>query len=633
MLVLLGLQAGNTFAQEVRGVVKDKSGETLPGVSVLIVGTTDGVSTDIDGNFVLRVDNVNNDVLRFSFIGMKSQEIALNGKTELVVVLEDETTTLDEVVVVGYGTQKRSDLTGAVASVSGQVLSQIPVTSAAEAITGRMAGVQVTTTEGSPDADVKIRVRSGGSISQDNSPLFIVDGFPVSSISNIPPTDIQSIDVLKDASSTAIYGARGANGVVIVTTKSGTEGKITVNFNAYWGVKVKKKSIGVLSPYEYVLYQHELDPTSDNGSTSTFNTYYGDYHDLNIYRSIKGTDWQDEVFGRHALQQNYNVSISGGTKASRYNLSLTHTDEDNIMITSGFKRSNINFKLNSEINKYVSIDFNTRVSYTIVDGAGTASDRTGASSKLRNAVKYAPTKGLRDFSDSTIADDDINNPESASLLYDPIESVVDEYKKQKRISSNFNGAINIKPMQNLTIRSEWGYAIHNNRTDYVWGPATYVSRQYAGQPVGRIYTYEGNDWRTANTITWQKDDIFAGHNINVMLGQEITSAYGKSVTNESRYFPHGLDPKKVLAMFNLGTPIATDSQSNAKENLSSFFGRLNYNILDRYLFTVTFRADGSSKFSKDNRWGFFRQQLLRGVSQKNLSCMTIQNDCLTSNYV
>jgi TonB-linked SusC/RagA family outer membrane protein len=585
---------------QVSGVVYDDSGATLPGANVLIKGTTTGTITDLDGKFSLNVESPANKILRISFIGMEDQEFALKDKvTGIQIHLKESSKMMDEVVAVGYGVQRKKDLTGSVATVGDKVLKDVPVSSAAEAITGRLAGVQVTTTEGSPDAEIKIRVRGGGSISQDNSPLFIVDGFPVSSISNIPPSDIQDITVLKDASSTAIYGARGANGVILVTTKGGKEGKIKVDLNSYVGLRQKVKSLGVLSPYEYVMYQYEID------QSSTFQGYYGVYDDLDIYRSVKGVDWQDEVFGGTAMQQYYNLGISGGTKSSTYNLSLTRSDEESIMIGSGFERNNLNFKMKSQLSDKFTFDFNSRLSYSITDGAGTASEKSGGNTKLRNAVRYAPTKGLREFTDSTLADDDINSPEASSLLYDPVESVKDEYKKQYKLNSTFNAALNWKIVKPLTFRTEWGYAFNNNRTDYVWGPSTSTAKQYAGQPVGRIYNYEGQEWRFANTLTFMKDNFIENHNINLMIGQEMSSQGGKSVTNESRYFPAGMSAKNVLSMFNLGTAIATQTYVNADVNLSSYFGRVNYSFKDRYLLTATLRADGSSKFSKENRWGYF----------------------------
>ena len=247
----------------VKGNVKDTTGEPIIGASVVEKGnTTNGTITDLDGNYSIKVPS--KATLTISYIGMKTQDIAVKGQSQINVTLSDDTQALDEVVVIGYGTVAKKDLTGSVSSVSAKQIAAIPVSSASEALQGKMAGVSITTTEGSPDADVKIRVRGGGSLSQDNSPLYIVDGFPVSSISDIAPTDIQSVDVLKDASSTAIYGARGANGVIIITTKSGQEGKIQVNLGASFGVRKVTKMVDVLNPYEYVLWQQEIDQEGMN---------------------------------------------------------------------------------------------------------------------------------------------------------------------------------------------------------------------------------------------------------------------------------------------------------------------------------------------------------------------------------
>ena len=248
LLTLFTLVVGNLSAQTIMGNVKDSSGEPIIGATVQELGTKNIAVTDLDGNFSLKTSGKQQ--IQISYIGMKTKKVNASGKSNINVVLEDEATTLNDVVVIGYGTVKKKDLTGAVTSVSAKDLANIPVSTASEAIQGKMAGVTVTTTEGSPDAEIKIRVRGGGSLSQDNSPLYIVDGFPVSSISDIAPNDIESIDVLKDASSTAIYGARGANGVVIVTTKSGKEGKVQVIFSACLCVRKVMKGLDVLSPYD-----------------------------------------------------------------------------------------------------------------------------------------------------------------------------------------------------------------------------------------------------------------------------------------------------------------------------------------------------------------------------------------------
>ncbi|MDR3188087.1 MAG: TonB-dependent receptor plug domain-containing protein, partial [Prevotellaceae bacterium] len=250
------MYAQESAPKQVTGVVRDDAGVPVAGASVVVNGTSVGVLTDVNGRYSISVP-ATAAAITVSFMGMRSVTVSVIESGAQDVTLTEETKSLDEVVVIGYGTVKKRDLTGAVSSVSAKEIAAVPVSSAAEAITGKLAGVQVVTTEGSPDAEITIRVRGGGSITGDNAPLYIVDGFPVSSITDIAPNDIQSIDVLKDASSTAIYGARGANGVIIVTTKSGQAGKIQVSYNAYYGVKTLAKKLDVLTPYDYALFQYE----------------------------------------------------------------------------------------------------------------------------------------------------------------------------------------------------------------------------------------------------------------------------------------------------------------------------------------------------------------------------------------
>ena len=388
LLILFSAISLSVSAQTitVKGNVKDTSGEPVIGASVVEKGnTTNGTITDLDGNFSIKVDGKK--TLVISYIGMKTQEVAVQGRKTINVQMVDDSKALDEVVVIGYGTVNKRDLTGSVASVSAKDLAAIPVASASEALTGKLAGVSVTTTEGSPDADIKIRVRGGGSLSQDNSPLYIVDGFPVSSISDIAPSEIQSIDVLKDASSTAIYGARGANGVIIITTKSGKEGKTQVDFGASFGFKQVTKLTEVLSPYDFVAYQREI------GSLD-----YGNFADMDIWRSIDGTDYQDEMFGRTGNQQQYNINVSGGTKQMTYSVSYAHNEEKSIMLNSGFKKDNVNAKIKSELNKWMTLDFNARLSYSTIDGLGGGADTNesnAANSTVANATIFRPVDSLK----------------------------------------------------------------------------------------------------------------------------------------------------------------------------------------------------------------------------------------------
>ncbi len=584
------------FAQSktVKGNVKDHTGEGVIGASVSVKGMPNiGDITNVDGDFTISAP-AEAKTLVVSYIGMKTKEVAITGET-INITMEEDVAMLEEVVVIGYGTVKKRDLTGPISSVGEKTLKDIPVTTAAEAITGKMAGVQVTTTEGSPDADIKIRVRGGGSISQDNSPLYIVDGFQVSSISSIPPSDIESIDVLKDASSAAIYGSRGANGVVVITTKSGKEGRVSVNFNSYWGTKRLTKELDVMSPYEYVMLQYELD------QTSSFTQRYGNYSDLDIYKSRRGTDWQNQVFGESGFQQYYNVGVNGGSKALRYSLSLTHTDENSIMINSGYQRDNLNLKLNSEINKNVSFDFNTRLGYTIIDGPQ-VNQGTGQATRLRNAVKYPPIGNLADSEENP--DDDINS-DSSTALYHPVKSIEDEYRRQQRTTNSYNLGVNWKIISGLKFRTEWSYQIDRNRNDDVWGSATSQAKNYAGQPLARLQTVQGESWQVTNTFTYDKE-LVKNHNFTFLLGEELYSGGSKSILDESRYFPMGMTAEEILAMFNLaGETLPTRTTISADNRLSSFFGRVNYTGMDKYLATLTFRADGSSKFARGNRWGYF----------------------------
>lgn len=579
-------------AQTVKGVVTDNTGEPIIGASVMEVGVAgNGGVTDIDGNFTVNLKGKGNK-LKISYIGMKPKEVNVAGKTNITVKLEDESNSLNDVVVIGYGTVRKKDLTGSVSSISDKQIANIPVSNVSEAMTGKMAGVNITTTEGSPDADVKIRVRGGGSLSQDNSPLYIVDGFPVSSISDIAPSEIQSIDVLKDASSTAIYGARGANGVIIVTTKSGSEGKTQVNFNASYSIKKVTKLLKTLDPYNFSLYQYELGDTS-----------YGDYDDLEIWKSVEGRDYQDEVFGRTGNQKQYNVNVSGGTKDIKYNVGFNHNDEKSIMKGSGYAKNNINAKINANLNKWLSLDFNGRLAFTKLDGLNGGADTNesnAANSIVANSVRYAPIEALSNDSN----EDEDNN---TSTRRNPTQRLDDTYKYQERFQQNYNAGLNWKPFKGWTFRTEFGYGWKYNNTDQVWGSNATTNSKYGynGQPQAQFVRLENKNWRNANTVTYDNRKLFGNHHINVLLGQEWSSSQDKTRTSTSVAYPTSMTIKEVLANTAAGTALNNESDIKAEENILSYFGRINYTIADKYLATFTMRADGSSKFGKDHRWGLF----------------------------
>ena len=581
----------------VEGIVTDSNGEPIIGATVIEKGNkTNGVVTDLDGKFSITVSEKKK-VLVITYIGMKPQEVVSQPGKLLKVKMEDESQLLDEVVVVsvGYGNARKRDLTGAISSVGENTLKNIPVTSASSALTGRLAGVSVITSEGSPDASVSIRVRGGGSITQSNEPLFIVDGFEVSGIDDIPPTDIESIDVLKDASSTAIYGAKGANGVILVTTKSGRTGRTEVSFNASVGFSRMYNQTEVLSPYEYVYLQRELD-SSDNAG---FFDKFGRWEDINNYKARVGTNWQDMLFGNTGIKQNYNLNISGGSKDLIYSLSYTHDDESYIMSVSNFKRDNLNLKLTKKFGDKLRLDFNAKMTNRVVDGPSVSSG-----SKLRDAIKYPNIGTLTDLSDEDLAGDDEILIENISNLNDPMFNITNEYKKQTKFNNNYNVALIWNIIKGLEWRAEGTYGYSYDRTDNIWLANTGEANSKAGQPVARRQYWNGNNW-ALRTILNYKFDIQKKHRFGIMAGWEAKHSQRDEMEINADYYPADYTVDNILAMWNNGTSEPTYTTIEEPSRSMSYFGRLNYIFNDRYYLTFTLRSDGTNVFAPGNKWGIF----------------------------
>jgi TonB-linked SusC/RagA family outer membrane protein len=582
-----------------KGEVKDTKRDPIPGASVIVKGTTIGTVTGGDGKFVLEVPEESK-ILSVSFVGFETVEIPIGTKSVFSVILEELTVGLGEVVAVGYGTMRKKDLTGSVASVKSEQLANIPVTSAAQAIAGQLAGVQVTRTEGSPDADITIRVRGGGSITQDNSPLFIVDGLPVDNINDVAPTDIESIDVLKDASSTAIYGARGANGVILVTTKSGNlEGRSTVSYNTYFGVKQITKTLDVLNPYEFALYQFEGEKLRYPKST-TMETRFGDFRDIYLYKETNGTDWQDELFGRTGTNMYHNLSFSGGTKSSKFNISLTYNDTKEIMLGSGYTTTNLTMNYYKEINKWLSIKFNPRISDSHIKGAGTSTGQW----RLTNAIQYRPVNGLMDFLDLDLIEDLSAYDPSIATQYNPVDMTNDDYRRNNKLYVYLNGETAIKFTKDLTYQFFYGVQMGDDENNNFYGINTF-NTYYTGRPMTDKTETKLRGYRISNTLTYNKRNLFPGHNLTVLLGEELTSRQSNTIDIQATYYPLKIDPVSALAMIQLAEIPLISSSIGQKVRVSSYFGRLNYNYKGKYSATMTMRADGSSKFAPGNQWGYF----------------------------
>ena len=599
------------ISAQTKVTVVDATGEPLIGASVIEKGTQNGGVTDFDGNFTINLKGSGH-VVVVSYIGMKTKEVNVSGKSQVNVTLEDDATTLNDVVVIGYGSVKKKDLTGSVSTVNSETLQAVPVANASEALTGKMPGVQITTTEGSPDAEVKIRVRGGGSITQSNDPLYIVDGFPVESISDIPSNDIEDITVLKDASSTAIYGSRGANGVILVTTKSGKEGKTKVSYNAYYSWKKIAKKIDVLSAKDYATWQYELAMLKNNNDPSKISSYtdfFGNYQDMDLYDNIPTNDWQDLVYGRTGHTFNHNININGGSETIKYAFSYAHMNDKAIQIGSSYKRDNFSLKLNTKPSKTTTLDFQARYSDTDIYGGG-AQDATGvydSDRRLRYAVIYTPIP-LKNLDPSAGSDGD----EELGNLYNPIQAQNDNDQEKERKNLNIAGAFGWEVYKDLKLRTEFGYDDYNNYDKRYWGLTTYYIKNVPlsgnqNKPAIRLTSTSRHRFRNTNTINYDFKKLLNSedHSLNIMAGHEYVITKQHVNTDESHGFPVDFDAATAWKLSSQGVPFDIKDAYSADDKLLSFFGRLNYNFKDRYLLSATFRADASSKFSKENRWGYF----------------------------
>lgn len=607
LFILVAMISLSVSAQNVtvKGTVTDKTGETVIGASVVEKGnTSNGTITDIDGNFSLSVPA--NATLVISYVGMRSQDVDIKGKQSVQVVLEDDAQALEEVVVIGYGSVKRKDLTGSVATVGAEALAAVPVANATEALQGKMAGVQITTTEGSPDATMSIRVRGGGSITQSNDPLFIVDGFPVESISDIPASDIEDITVLKDASSTAIYGSRGANGVILVTTKSGKEGKVNVSYNAYYSWKKVAKTLDVLNARDYTEWQYELANLINK--TDDYEEHFGNYQDIDLYDNVATNDWQDITFGRTGHTFNQSLNINGGSDKMKYAFSYARMDDKAIMQMSDFVRDNLSLKLSSKINKRITVDFQTRWAKTKINGAG-ANETSGAyntDKRLRYAIQYTPYP-IAGISDT--GDDDGTN----SSFYNPITALRDNDQRKTRTQLNMSGAFTWEIIDNLKFKTEFGYDTYKLDTKKFMGASTYYvqnvpSSTNQGKPAITLNKQYRTKYRNTNTLNYDFKDVFeknSRHHLNALVGQEYIIEKNELLTNTVHGFPTSFTANDCWNLTTQGTPYEITDYFDPDDILLSYFGRVNYDYDSKYILSATFRADGSSKFGEGNRWGFF----------------------------
>ncbi|MBE7174227.1 MAG: TonB-dependent receptor [Williamsia sp.] len=618
LFLLLTCFCLTTLAQsrQITGQVRqDSSLENLSGVSVSLKGARTAVVTNAEGRYTINVPAGGNPVLVFTYVGYGTEEARVGDRAVVDVTLAKQASSLNDVVVVGYATVRRRDLTGSVSSVNSRQLRDIPINSAAQALAGKLAGVQVTGTEGSPGAEVVIRVRGGGSITQDNSPLYIIDGIQVENgLNSISPQDIQSVDVLKDASTTAIYGARGANGVVIITTKGGRNNRTTINYSGFAGVNKLANKLGVLKPYDFVLYQYDRSRGNATDSASFASAYGTTWDTLANYRNVPFTDWQDEMFGRNAFQSTHNVSLTGGNQSTQYNLSLTSNAEQGIQLGSDYNRKLVSFKFDHTLNQRVKVGFVTRYNNTTINGAGTSSSGSAGNNFLRQAIRYRPflIKGQSiDYYDPNYALETNGNGLS---LVNPILLNQAQYRKNMTDVLNLSGYADIRLAPFLTFRSTAGVDMTNTRQNAFDDTLTSNAKANGVQPIASVNTGKRISINNSNVLTYSNassNSAFREKNdITVVAGQEIYELRTNANYVEARYFPVGIAPERALQNLNLGSAPAgvlqpRPTSSQGLSHLFSLFGNLRYAYDKKYLLSMSLRADGSTKFAQGHKWGYF----------------------------
>ncbi|WP_163717762.1 SusC/RagA family TonB-linked outer membrane protein [Mangrovibacterium lignilyticum] len=623
-IILTGQEnvANSQQSTDITGIVRDKTGLPIPGATVVLKGSTSGTITDMDGKYTL--PGIPSDgTLVFSFVGMRLQEVPIQGRSKIDVTLEEETIGLEEVVAIGYGTMKKRDVTGSVASVTGEQLAAVPVPNAAQALKGKLAGVNVVAQDGRPGADISIRVRGGGSISQSNEPLFIVDGFPVSTISDIPGNQIESIDVLKDASSTAIYGARGANGVIIVTTKSGKAGKLTVTYDGYVKFNRPTKYFPTMSAHDYIGYNWGYAAAiSDNYADAwemlwaigRYEDTYGNAQGIDAYNNVGATNYSKEVYG-NSFSHSHNFNISSGTDKTKYIFSVNHVDEDGMKINSSYKRSNVSFKLDQKLGDKLKFNFDSR--FTQIEEIGDESTSTSGGSLLTTAYWFRPiaTEDVLGELDESINSQIGFYTDILQDVYNPVSRINDYSDFSRNRSLRANGSLSWEIIDGLTAKTELGLSTNWGRNK-VWSGAIYNdyfdtagNKTFGGN--AKIRATEGWNYRWVNTLNYDVQGLGENQSLNILAGMEVADSGSEYTEVWGNYYPASFDSERAFAMMDqylTGTSTINgglSSNTGTPNRLQSYFGRANYSLMDKYLLTATFRADGSSRFAPTNRWGYF----------------------------
>ena len=585
----------------VKGTVKDNLGEGVPGASVQVKGTSQGTITDLDGKFAFSVPN-KNAIIVISFIGYVTVEQKVDTQKPMVITLREDTKTLDEVVVVGYQEVRKRDLTGSVAKANMNDVLTAPVASFDQALGGRIAGVNVTSGEGMPGGTMNIVIRGNNSLTQENSPLFVIDGFPVedtSASSTLNPSDIESIDFLKDASATAIYGARGANGVVIVTTKKGKVGGAQLTYDGSFGVQHITRTIPMMNAYEFVKLQNEMYPTVVAGSYLM--NYEGKQWTLEDYRNIDQYNWQDEIF-QTAWQQSHTLRLTGGTEGVRYNASLSYYDQDGTLLETGYKR--MQGRMNTVVRRgKLNMSLTTNYSRSIQTGSTpSATSYSGMNNLFYSVWGYRPVTSP-DTPLSFLMDSATDNAVDSSNDYrfNPILSLKNEYRKNYINNLQMNGFAEYEVINGLKVKVSAGYTYDARKNDQFNNSKTRYGGPTSTDKVNaQVTRSERLTWLNENTVTYQTN-IKKKHFINALAGITFQNSDYEAYAFRTTHIPN-----ESLGMAGMSEGQASTSSSvKSSWSMLSYLGRINYNYKSKYYATASFRVDGSSKFNKNNRFGYF----------------------------
>lgn len=606
-LVILQLVFGvlNSTAQEkqISGVITNNRGELLEAVTVKVVGSNFATTSNSKGEFSIRTEG-SSPSLSFAYLGYEPQTIKVDSNQKLKIVMKESSSILDDVVVIGFGEQKRADLTGAIGTVNMADLEKAPVKSFDEALAGRVAGVQVTSSEGKPGSNIDIVIRGVGSITQNVGPLFVIDGMPIENpndgtsavnpLNALDPADISSIDILKDASATAIYGARGGNGVVIITTKRGALSAPKIRFNTYYGLQNSTKRQRVLSPYEFVKLQQEIDPAR----TSQLYLQYG-YIDMEDYKLLDGINWEDQVM-RVAPMNNNHLSLTGGTVQTKYSASLSHINQAGILLNSGFKRTQGRLTLDQQVSSRLKIGLDASYSGNKNYGTPTSSSSSSHEANLLFSVwAYRPvsltTTNLLELG----LDPDIE--QAAESRFNPIMTTKNELRENFGSSFIANGFGEFEFTKNFKYKLSGTYSKGLRRYDTYNGSNSRTGHEYTNYQLNGSRTYfESDRWYVSNQFTFTKT-FDRKHYLNAMLG---FTAERSSGLNFGATAIRLQNETSGLSGLDEGEPNNISSGTTAA-SMASFMGRAIYSYDSRYLLTVTGRYDGSSRFLNKNVYGFF----------------------------